>query len=51
MPQSNMVDYPYPVRDGQIARLVLPRDLKTVEVKRLAAFMATLAVDFEPSES
>jgi hypothetical protein len=47
MPQSNMVEYPYPVREGQIARLVLPRDLKMSEVKRLTAFMGTLAVDFE----
>jgi hypothetical protein len=37
------------VREGQIARLVLPRDLKTSEVKRLAAFMSTLAVDFDPA--
>jgi len=42
-----MVEYPYPIREGQIARLILPRDLKTSEVKRLNAFMATLAVDFD----
>jgi hypothetical protein len=48
IPQAGLVEYPYPLRDGQIARLVLPRDLKMAEVKRLAAFMSTLAVDFEP---
>jgi hypothetical protein len=45
MPQANMVDYPFPVREGQIARLVLPRDLKASEVKRLHAFMAALVAD------
>lgn len=49
MPQANMMDYPFPVREGQIAHLILPRDLKVSEVKRLTAFMSTLAVDFEPA--
>jgi hypothetical protein len=40
-----MVDYPFPVRDGQTARLVLPRDLRAAEAKRLSAFMATLVVE------
>lgn len=48
MPQAGVVEYPFPLREGQIARLFLPRDLKSSEVKRLAAFMSTLAVDFEP---
>jgi hypothetical protein len=51
MPQAGLVEYPFPIRDGQIARLVLPRDLKTSEVKRLSAFMSTLAVDFEPAST
>jgi hypothetical protein len=51
MPQTGMVDYPYPIREGQIAHLVLPRDLKTSEVRRLTAFMATLAMDFDPPSS
>src|SRR5437867_8998894 len=46
MPHAGLVEYPFPLREGQIARLILPRDLKTSEVKRLAAFMSTLAVDF-----
>ncbi len=49
MPQVGLVEYPFPLREGQIARLTLPRDLKTSEVKRLAAFMSTLAVDFDPT--
>ena len=51
MPQANMMDYPFPIREGQIAHLILPRDLKVAEVKRLTAFMATLAVDVEPTAS
>jgi hypothetical protein len=47
IPTSGLVDYPFPLRDGQIIRLVLPRDLKKAEVKRLSAFMSTLAVDSE----
>jgi len=47
LPQLGFVEYPYPVREGQIARLILPRDLKMTEVKRLSAFMATLAADFQ----
>ena len=43
--RSGLVDYPFPLRDGQTARLMLPRDLKIAEVKRLSAFMSTLAVD------
>lgn len=44
---AGLVDYPFPIREGLIARLVLPRDLKTSEVKRLSAFMTTLALDFD----
>jgi hypothetical protein len=49
MPQAGLVEYPFPLREGHIARLILPRDLKTSEVKRLTAFMSTLAVDFDPT--
>jgi hypothetical protein len=42
---GGMVDYPFPVRDGQTARLVLARDLHAAEAKRLSAFMATLVVE------
>jgi hypothetical protein len=49
MPQAGLVEYPFPLREGQIARLILPRDLKVSEVKRLSAFMTTLAIDFDPT--
>ena len=49
-PRAGLVDYPFPLRDGLTARLMLPRDLKKAEVKRLSAFMSTLTVDFEQSE-
>jgi len=48
---AGMVDYPYPLREGKVARLRLPFDLKMIEVRRLTAFMSTLAVDFEAPEA
>jgi hypothetical protein len=44
-PQSGFVDYPFPLREGRIVRLTLPVDLKASEIRRLTAFLATLAVD------
>ena len=41
---TGMMEYPYPLRDGQLVRLVLPRDLTLAEVERLYAYMKTLAV-------
>lgn len=49
LPTTGLVEYPFPIRDGQTARLILPRDLKGAEVRRLTAFMTTLAVDYEAS--
>jgi hypothetical protein len=49
-PRAGLVDYPFPLRDGLTARLMLPRDLKASEVKRLNAFMSTLTIDFEQAE-
>jgi hypothetical protein len=46
-PPAGLVEYPFPLREGQDVRLSLPRNLKRAEVKRLAAFMTTLTVDFE----
>lgn len=43
---TGLFEYPFPIRDGQTARLILPRDLKAAEVKRLTAFMATLVADY-----
>jgi hypothetical protein len=44
------VEYPFPLREGQTARLILPRDLKAAEVKRLSAFMSTLVADYDSTE-
>jgi hypothetical protein len=50
LPGTGLVEYPFPLREGQTARLVLPRDLKTAEVKRLSAFMSTLVADYDSNE-
>jgi hypothetical protein len=42
---SGLVEYPFPLREGRLAYLKLPVDLKVVEVKRLTAYLNTLAVD------
>jgi hypothetical protein len=44
-PKVGLVDYPFPLRPGVMARLFLPADLKRAEVKRLTAYMSTLADD------
>ena len=46
-PGLQLVDYPFPLREGCIVRLRLPVDLQTSEVDRLAAFMRTVAMDFK----
>jgi hypothetical protein len=43
-----MVEYPFPLRQGRLAYLKLPVDLTAAEVKRLTAFMNTLAVEVDP---
>jgi hypothetical protein len=45
--QSGLIEYPFPLREGRLAYLRLPADLKSGEVKRLAAYLNTLAVDSE----
>lgn len=42
---SGLVEYPFPLRQGRLAYLRLPVDLTGVEIKRLTAFLNTLAVD------
>lgn len=39
----------FPLRPDFFARVSLPTDLKRDEARRLAAFIATLAADFEPT--
>jgi hypothetical protein len=50
-PQAGFVDYPFPLREGRIVRMNLPVDLKASEIKRLTAFLATLAVDNDSPEA
>ena len=38
------VEYPFPLRPGVMARLILPRDLTKDDVTRLSAFMSMLIV-------
>jgi hypothetical protein len=42
-----LVEYPFPLREGRLAYLRLPPDLKFSEIKRLTSFLNTLAVDDE----
>jgi hypothetical protein len=44
---AGLVEYPFPLREGRLAYLRLPADLKAAEVRRLTAFLGTLAVDAE----
>jgi hypothetical protein len=44
---SGLVDYPFPLREGRFAYLRLPADLRVAEVKRLSAYLGTLAIDAE----
>jgi hypothetical protein len=49
----NEVEYPFPLRSGVMARLVLPRDLTREDVSRLSTFMSMLVVSADgrgPSE-
>ena len=40
-----LIEYPFPLRDNLVARLMLPRDISAAEAKRLYGFMMALAVD------
>jgi hypothetical protein len=44
-PVVNVVDYPFPLRQGVIVHLMLPPDLRRAEAKRLGAFIDALAMD------
>jgi len=44
---AELVVYPFPVRGGITAQIKLPRDLTTMEARRLVAFIMSLAVDSE----
>jgi hypothetical protein len=38
----------FPLRDDFLAQVIVPRDLKVNEARRLCAFVMTLAGDYEP---
>ncbi len=40
---SGLVDFPFPLRQGVVIHLRLPIDLKRAEVKRINAYLTTLA--------
>lgn len=42
-PPAGMIEYPYPIRSGLQARLVLPEDLSVSEARRISAFVSSLA--------
>ena len=46
-PTSSGLSLAFPLRQDFLAQVVLPRDLKSDEARRLAAFIATLAVDYK----
>jgi hypothetical protein len=49
-PAPGFVDFAFPIRPPHVAHLVLPTDLKLAEVRRLTAYLSTLAVDFNPAK-
>lgn len=45
---SDLVQYPFPLRSGVLIYVSLPRDLRRSEAQRIAAFVASLAIDPVP---
>ena len=41
---ADEIEYPFPLRPGVMARLILPKDLSRDDVSRLSAFMGMLVV-------
>lgn len=44
-PIVGLIEYPFPLRPGLRARLMLPEDLSAAEANRIAAFVRTLAFE------
>lgn len=42
-----LIEYPFPLREGRLAFVRLPADLTMAEVRRLTAYLTTLAIDGE----
>ncbi len=49
VPRRSGISLDFPLRDDFLAQVVVPRDLKANEARRLCAFVMTLAADYEPS--
>jgi|SRR5579872_270681 len=45
LPSAPLIEYPFPLREGQLAYLKLPTNLKLIDVKRLTIYLNSLAVD------
>jgi hypothetical protein len=45
IPTPALIDYPFPLRGGQLAYVRLPRDLQKEDAQRMGAFLLTLAID------
>jgi len=45
----SMITYPFPLRDGVLASVMLPPDLTKKEAKRLAGFIESLAIEETPA--
>jgi hypothetical protein len=43
--EEGMLHYPFPLRSGSTAYLHLPRELPSADVKRMTAFLQSLAID------
>lgn len=45
LPAAPFIEYPFPLREGQLAYLKLPTNLKLFDVKRLTIYLNSLAID------
>jgi hypothetical protein len=45
VPTAALIDYPFPLRGGQLAYVRLPRDFQKGDAERMGAFLLTLAID------
>lgn len=46
-----LIEYPFPLREQLVARLMLPRDLTIAEARRLHGFMNAVAIDRESASA
>lgn len=46
---AGAISYPFPLQEGFVAQLVLPKNLKTADVRRITTFMNTLLVEEVPT--